>query len=142
MSKKFKIVKKIIILKKIQKIQNNAIFFNFPWVSIFHNCKHFRNFRNFKENFQSFSLFFTVFCSSSIQFHFRPRTTWMRLVVCKTWFYLFNIKLELFEFIQFLFLQDSNVWPDRWNRTKLTKIMIRKNIQNWRNFLGKGTVHL
>ena len=68
----------------------------------FYSFQDFQSFQNFQnsfqsvknvqslQNFQNFFLRFIYFCSSSLQFYFWPKSTWMRLVVCKTWFYLFS----------------------------------------------------
>lgn len=41
------------------------------------------------ENTNTTFIGFSCFCSSSFSFTSGPRITWLRLVLCKTWFYLF-----------------------------------------------------
>ena len=71
----------------------NIRFSYFQNFQIFRKFLTFRNFQNFRifQIFRFFSIFigFSCFCSSSFNYTSDPKITWLRLVVCKTSFYLF-----------------------------------------------------
>ena len=57
--------------------------------------KKFQKLKNFKVGCLNFFPFPTSFCLQRLLlFYFRPKSTWMLLVVCKTWFYLFEIRIS------------------------------------------------
>ena len=70
--------------------------FRISRISIFSDFSQFQEFSKIFQVFRfftdTFSIFigFSCFCSSSFNFTSGPGITWLRLVVCKTWFYLFK----------------------------------------------------
>ena len=104
----FRNFQNLLDLQDFQNFQNFLSFQNFSDFSDFLEFPYFQNFQSFQvfqifkmlleliklqKSFDTFSIFigFSCFCSSSFNFTSGPGITWLRLVVCKTWFYLFYI---------------------------------------------------
>ena len=93
---------------KFSQFPNFSEFLEFPYYQTFQSFKHLQNFPTFQnlpvfqisklllefikpqKVINTFPIFigFSCFCPSYFNFTSGPVITWLRLVVCKTWFYL------------------------------------------------------